>query len=291
MQENSDDNFKQNLDSQNQENSEGDFNNYGNEQIGNIGIGDIPQNLEKFGAMNRYPANINLNDPNLDKEDLKNLIFNENQNVVEEKSNKFLSFLDKYKESFGKYFNVELEDIKQKIKGSLIPLNKSFYQSIDIEADLYGPFWILTTIIFLISLIGNFSSYIYAEDKEKFVYDYNHVPHAILIIYGFGFGAPIILWLIMKFIFRIDIDLVTNICIYAYSYTILIPILLICIIPFKLISTLALLYFLLHSCTFLFYNMYLVIQQKAQKSKYVVLGLLGGIQLTLFFFLKFYFFG
>ncbi len=291
MQENSDDNFKQNLDSQNQENSEGDFNNHGNEQIGNIGIGDIPQNLEKFGAMNRYPANINLNDPNLDKEDLKNLIFNENQNVVEEKSNKFLSFLDKYKESFGKYFNVELEDIKQKIKGSLIPLNKSFYQSIDIEADLYGPFWILTTIIFLISLIGNFSSYIYAEDKEKFVYDYNHVPHAILIIYGFGFGAPIILWLIMKFIFRIDIDLVTNICIYAYSYTILIPILLICIIPFKLISTLALLYFLLHSCTFLFYNMYLVIQQKAQKSKYVVLGLLGGIQLTLFFFLKFYFFG
>ena len=291
MQENSDDNFKQNLDSQNQENSEGDFNNHGNEQIGNIGIGDIPQNLEKFGAMNRYPANINLNDPNLDKEDLKNLIFNENQNVVEEKSNKFLSFLDKYKESFGKYFNVELEDIKQKIKGSLIPLNKSFYQSIDIEADLYGPFWILTTIIFLISLIGNFSSYIYAEDKEKFVYDYNHVPHAILIIYGFGFGAPVILWLIMKFIFRIDIDLVTNICIYAYSYTILIPILLICIIPFKLISTLALLYFLLHSCTFLFYNMYLVIQQKAQKSKYVVLGLLGGIQLTLFFFLKFYFFG
>ena len=291
MQENSDDNFKQNLDSQNQENSEGDFNNHGNEQIGNIGIGDIPQNLEKFGAMNRYPANINLNDPNLDKEDLKNLIFNENQNVVEEKSNKFLSFLDKYKESFGKYFNVELEDVKQKIKGSLIPLNKSFYQSIDIEADLYGPFWILTTIIFLISLIGNFSSYIYAEDKEKFVYDYNHVPHAILIIYGFGFGAPVILWLIMKFIFRIDIDLVTNICIYAYSYTILIPILLICIIPFKLISTLALLYFLLHSCTFLFYNMYLVIQQKAQKSKYVVLGLLGGIQLTLFFFLKFYFFG
>ena len=166
------------------------INNHGNEQIGNIGIGDIPQNLEKFGAMNRYPANINLNDPNLDKEDLKNLIFNENQNVVEEKSNKFLSFLDKYKESFGKYFNVELEDIKQKIKGSLIPLNKSFYQSIDIEADLYGPFWILTTIIFLISLIGNFSSYIYAEDKEKFVYDYNHVPHAILIIYGFGFGAP-----------------------------------------------------------------------------------------------------
>ena len=165
------------------------------------------------------------------------------------------------------------------------------YQSILINADLYGPFWTFTTIIFLIALIGNFSSYIHAEDKENYIYDYTHVPHAIFIIYGFGFGAPFILWIIMKFLFKIDIDLITIMCVYGYSYTILIPILLICIIPFKFIATLALLYFLIHSCTFLFYNMYLVIQQKAQKSKYVVLGLLGGIQLLLFFFLKFYFFG
>ena len=290
MNENSEENennFNQNLDSQNQENSQNnDMQFNGEEQIGNL-----DQNLDRFGAVNRYPDNINMNNPNLNQNVLAKLIFNKDQNVVEEKTNKFLSFLDKYKESFGKYFDVEFNDIKQKIKGSLIPFNKSFYQSIETNSDLYGPFWIFTTIIFLIALIGNISSYMYSEDKDKFVYDYNHVPHAIFIIYGFGFGAPFILWLIMKFLFKIDIDLITNICIYGYSYTILIPILLICIIPLKLISTLALLYFLIHSCTFLFYNMYLVIQQKAQKSKYIVLGLLGGIQLLLFFFLKFYFFG
>ena len=294
MNENSEDNFKQSLDSQNQDNKNPDINfdvNGAKEQLENIGLGDVAQNLGKMGAMNRYQGNINLNDPNIDQNQLSNLMYNQNQHVVEEKSNKFLSFLDKYKETFGTYFNVELNDIQLKLKGSLIPLNKSFYQSIEIKADLYGPFWIFTTIIFLISLIGNFSSYIHAEDKEKFIYDYNHVPHAIFIIYGFGFGAPIILWLIMRFIFKIEIDLVTNMCIYGYSYTILVPILLICIIPFKLIATLALLYFLIHSCTFLFYNMYMVIEQKAPKSKYVVLGLLGGIQLMLFFFLKFYFFG
>ena len=289
MNENSEENennFNQNFDSQNQENSQNnDMQFNGEEQIG------MDKNLDQFGAVNRYPDNINMNNPNLNQNVLAKLIFNKDQNVVEEKSNKFLSFLDKYKESFGKYFDVELNDIKQKIKGSLIPFNKSFYQSIETNSDLYGPFWIFTTIIFLIALIGNISSYMHSEDKDKFVYDYNHVPHAIFIIYGFGFGAPFVLWLIMKFLFKIDIELITNICIYGYSYTILIPILLVCIIPFKLISTLALLYFLIHSCTFLFYNMYLVIQQKAQKSKYVVLGLLGGIQLLLFFFLKFYFFG
>ena len=282
MQENSNENNSQHyLDSQNNEAQSQE-----EERIEDVG-----HNFDQMGAMNRYPENININDPESNQNPLSNLMFNKDQNVVEEKSNKFLSFLDKYKESFGKYFNVEVSDIKQKLKGSLIPFNKSFYESIEINADLYGPFWIFTTIIFLIALIGNFSSYVHAEDKTKFLYDYNHVPHAIFIIYGFGFGAPIVLWIIMKFIFRIDIDLLTNLCIYGYSYTILIPILLVCIIPFKLVATLALLYFLIHSCTFLFHNMYLVIQQRAQKSKYVVLGLLGGIQLLLFFFLKFYFFG
>ena len=219
-----------------------------------------------------------------------NFYYDKNINITEEISNKAMGRLNKCLQFIGKYFNVELNDLKLKIKGAIIPFNKSFYQSIEINADLYGPFWIYTTIIFLIALIGNFTSYFQAEDKENYSYNYNHVPYAFFIIYGFGFGAPIALWIISKFIFRIDIDLLTNMCIYGYSYTILIPILLICIIPYKLISTLALLYFLIHSCTFLFYNMYLIIQQKAPKSKYFVLGLLGGVQLLLFLLLKFYFF-
>ena len=144
-------NFNQNLDSENQENynrEEGD----NNEQL--------EGNENQLEAMNRNP-NVQGQNP------LMKFIYNKNQNVVEEKSNQILSCLDKYKESFGKYFNVELNDIKLKLKGALIPFNKSFYQSIDINADLYGPFWIFTTIIFLIALIGNFSAYYHAEDKKN----------------------------------------------------------------------------------------------------------------------------
>ena len=219
-----------------------------------------------------------------------NFYYNQDRNVTQEISDKTMGYLNKCLESIGKYFNVEYHDLKLKLKGSIIPFNKSFYQSIMINTDLYGPFWTFTTIIFLIALIGNFSSYIHAEDKENFIYDYTHVPHAIFIIYGFGFGAPFILWFISRFIFRIDIDLITIMCVYGYSYTILVPILLICIIPYKFIATLALLYFLIHSCTFLFFNLYLIIQQKAPKAKYVVLALLGGVQFALFLLLKFYFF-
>ena len=91
--------FNQNFDSNNQENSQNndmEFN--GEEQIGNM-----DKNFDQFGEINRYPENVDMNNPNINQNVLAKLIFNKDQNVVEEKSNKFLSFLDKYKESFGKY--------------------------------------------------------------------------------------------------------------------------------------------------------------------------------------------
>ncbi len=111
MQENFDDNSKQSLDSRNQDYQ-------GDEHLGNNeDVGDINQNIDQMGSLNQYPGNINMNQPEMNPNPLENLMFNQNQNVVEEKSNKFLSFLDKYKESFGKYFDVELNDIKLKLKG------------------------------------------------------------------------------------------------------------------------------------------------------------------------------
>ncbi len=265
----------------NQENNDDFFDNQNNDfnQNNNENFNDFNNEENK----NDYQDN-EMNQPN------SNVQINKDSNATEQISNMTMGHLNKCLGFIGKYFDVELNDIKLKLKGAILPFNKSFYQSIEINADLYGPFWIFTTIIFLIALIGSFTNYMNSEDKEKFVYNYNHVPHAVFIIYGFGFGAPLALWIISKFIFRIDIDLITNMCVYGYSYAILIPVLLICIIPFKLVSTLSLLYFLIHSCAFLFYNMILIIQNKAPKSKFLVIGLIGGIQFTLFLLLKFYFF-
>ena len=276
---------------ENQDNFDDNFNPGNQEDLNGHDI-QLNPNRKKI-LPNRNLNQNNFDDQNEDNEMNKpkaNFYYDNERNVTEEISDATMKNMNKCLGSIGKYFNIELNDLKLKLKGAIIPFNKSFYQSIEINSDLYGPFWIFTTIIFLIALIGNVTSYFQAEDKENYVYNYNHVPHAVFIIYGFGFGAPFILWIISKFVFRIDIDLLTNMCVYGYSYTILVPILLICIIPSKLISTLALLYFLVHSCTFLFYNMYLIIQQKAPKSKYIVLGLLGGVQFVLFLLLKFYFF-
>lgn len=267
-------------------NNQFDFNNNNNLSDDNGEIKFIPG---KKKILNNPNLNENIEIQN-DNNPESSFHYNENANITEEVSNKTVGVVNKFLDRLGKYFNVELSDLKSKLKGAIIPLNKSFYQSIEVNSDLYGPFWTFTTIIFLLAVVGNFSSYTALEDKTKYYYNFNFVPHAALIIYGFGFGAPIAVWLVSKFMFKIDINLLTNMCVYGYSYVVLIPVLLICIVPIGLIQTLALIYFLAHSCTFLFYNMYLIIQQKAPKSKFIVLGILGGIQFILFLTLKFYFF-
>jgi len=213
---------------------------------------------------------------------------NGNANITEEVSNVTVNYINNYLSFISKYFDVELKDIISKLKGAIIPLNKSFYESIEEKPELYGPFWTFTTIIFLITVTGNLNGYL--SSNNNFSSNFDFMPYAALFIYGFGFGVPLLIYLVSKFGFKVDIDFVSNLCVYGYSFVILIPILFVCVVPSDFLETIFLIYYLVHSSIFLFYNVYLLISEKAPKAKYPILGILGGFQLILFFSLKFYFF-
>src|SRR5689334_12080625 len=84
----------------------------------------------------------------------------------------------------GKYFNVEVDDIRQKLIASIIPMNKGFHELAEKNPDLYGPFWIYTTLIFLVTFAGNLSNYISVDDvaKEHFSYNFNFIPNAAMFV-------------------------------------------------------------------------------------------------------------
>ena len=152
---------------ENPDNLDDNFNS-GNQE--NLNDHDIQLNPNRKKIL----PNRNLNQNDFDEKDRNNEMnhpgenfYHDNErNVTEEISDATMKNMNKCLGSIGKYFNVELNDLKLKLKGAIIPFNKSFYQSIEINGDLYGPFWIFTTIIFLIALIGNISSYFHAEDKK-----------------------------------------------------------------------------------------------------------------------------
>lgn len=70
------------------------------------------------------------------------------------------------------------------------------------KPDLYGPFWILTTLIAILAILGNLGRYfdLVADGNTKnYEANFNFVPTAATVIYTAGFGLPLALKLLMKF--------------------------------------------------------------------------------------------
>ena len=125
---------------------------------------------------------------------------------------------------FKKYFKIKTKEVERRLILSLKPLNNSFYEEALNNPDLYGPFWIYTTLIFAIASGGSLSKY-FQNSNDNFFQKF--IPSASLIIYIMGFGFPLLLFASMKF-FGEKIPYFTHVCIYGYSFSCFIPIMLIC---------------------------------------------------------------
>ena len=185
------------------------------------------------------------------------------------------------------YFKVTFNDIKTRIICSFIPIRNDFYKIAINSPDLYGPFWIYTTLIYVIAA-GGALSYYFTNSANNYFQMF--VPIAGSILYSFGFGFPFALWLAMK-IFKIDMRYVSLICIYGYSLCCLIPVLILCSTGFGWIQWIFLTYGILNSTAFVLINLWNLIKELEKRNKYTFLGILCGGQFILFLILKFYFFG
>ena len=76
---------------------------------------------------------------------------------TEKKSSKYNSGLGLISiEYWQTYFDVNQEEIKQRILASLNPISPQFSSLISEKPDLYGPFWICSFLIFMLVIGGNF---------------------------------------------------------------------------------------------------------------------------------------
>jgi len=73
------------------------------------------------------------------------------------------------------YFNVENHDIRSRLLHSLVPFNPKFYDIIESNPDLYGPFWISTTLILTIAASGSLNKYLHVCNLFINInFDYNN---------------------------------------------------------------------------------------------------------------------
>lgn len=186
------------------------------------------------------------------------------------------------------YFKITYKDVKQRVISSFKPINNSFFEIAQSKPDLYGPFWIYTTLIYVIAAGGALSYYFTKSNSQNYFQLF--VPVAGTILYTFGFGFPLAFWLCLKF-FGVLLKYVTVICIYGYSLTCFIPVLIICSCGFGWVQWLFLTYAILNSTGFVLINLWNLIKGMENKKKYIFIGVLVTCQLIFYLTVKLYFFG
>ncbi|XP_014519119.1 protein YIPF1 homolog [Vigna radiata var. radiata] len=129
------------------------------------------------------------------------------------------------------YFDVDTSDVLERIVDSLFPFRGSFNEKTATNPDLYGPFWICTTLIFVAASIGTFVTYVAHKLKSKeWDYDINLVTWSAGLFYGYVTIVPLCLYVILKY-FSAPAGLVQLFCLYGYSLFVFIPALCMSIVP------------------------------------------------------------
>lgn len=133
-------------------------------------------------------------------------------------------------EYYSKYFDVDTSDVLERMLESILPRGQ-FMDKIGTNPDLYGPFWIATTVIFALfatsSIAGSISAY---TDKRDYNYDMTLLSIAVSTVYSYQTALPGVLWGMARY-FGCPIGFLELIDLYGYSMAVWIPVSLLCIIP------------------------------------------------------------
>mgnify|MGYP000903969165 CR=1 FL=1 len=102
-------------------------------------------------------------------------------------------------EYWQQYFRISQEEVWLRIVQSVKPLKPEFLRISQSNPDLYGPFWIMTTIIVLVSLSGNLARFFRHWEEAKFEFRLELVRYALVVVYGYGLIYPTLLGILLRF--------------------------------------------------------------------------------------------
>jgi hypothetical protein len=202
----------------------------------------------------------------------------------------YKSWIDRYLCCFNwlkKYFQITTKDFFNRILWSIIPFNSKFYDAIEKSPDFYGPFWIYTSFIVLVSSCGSLTRTIQGHREQNFFQEF--IPTAAILMYFVGFGVPLLISVLTK-IFGAKISVAPVICIYGYSYTIFLPIIIVCSIPNNLLQWILLAYGIVSSTSLIIMNLSKGLASMDKGKKIVIIIIILIFQVIIFVMLKLYFF-
>jgi hypothetical protein len=205
-------------------------------------------------------------------------------------------------------FDVDTVQVLNRVKGSLLPRPRgAFFELIAANPDLYGPFWVATTLIFAMAITGNLASYLAfvpstmapygtVDKPSRWQYDFSQLTVAGSVIYSYVTLLPLLFWLLLRY-YEASKKLADVLCIYGYTMAVFVPISVLCVLPSNLLRWLLVLLGGAISSIFLLSNFHAHLadcfpygEGDAKKKTYSLLGLMLGFHIVLVFVFKVYFF-
>ena len=129
--------------------------------------------------------------------------------------------------------------------------------------------------------------------EEEFDYDINHLLNAAYICCGFAFVLPAILWMTTQCCMGMKaLTLAEWVCLYGYSLVPFLPVTVICIIPFGIVSWVLLAVATAASCLLVVRNVShpLLANDVGQAKAQPIILIILGTHIVFFLFLKFSFY-
>ncbi|KAJ8597689.1 Yip1-domain-containing protein [Rhizopogon salebrosus TDB-379] len=136
------------------------------------------------------------------------------------------------------YFDVDTATVLKRCYTTLLPTSSSYLTVLTPSADLYGPFWVPTTLILALflssSLAASISSYLSAEGAA-YEYNFGLLSLAATIVYAYAFAVPVLLWLALRYIGVGEWGVAEALGVWGYSLFVWVPVSILCVIPVPLL--------------------------------------------------------
>eukprot|EP01017_Pseudomicrothorax_dubius_P025211 TRINITY_DN269_c0_g1_i3.p1 TRINITY_DN269_c0_g1~~TRINITY_DN269_c0_g1_i3.p1 ORF type:complete len:247 (+),score=59.44 TRINITY_DN269_c0_g1_i3:166-906(+) len=192
---------------------------------------------------------------------------------------------------YRQFFKITSADVATRIKYAFVPFSNKFAEHTEDSADLWGPFWIQTTLIFVLAVCANITRFlkIKTEKLDDFKYELNFVPAAAGAVYFFGFIYPLLLTLLMK-CFGSKGGFIQTICVMGYGMVVFIPVCFLCLIQHDKLQWALVGYGGINSALFLFNNLANDMRRMNQSQRFVILAFAFAVQVALIITFKLKFF-
>ncbi|XP_042354436.1 protein YIPF1 [Plectropomus leopardus] len=195
-----------------------------------ISIEDDDIQPERKGKAAGFSPDVNDEDP-LASDDKAELLSGQKKSVP------FWTF-----EYYQRFFDIETHHVRERIIGSMLPWpGKNFiHLYLRRNPDLYGPFWICTTLVFAIAISGNISNFLvhFGQPHYKYTPEFQKVTIAATVIFSYAWFVPLALWGFLlwrnnKIMNLVSYSFMEIVCVYGYSLAIYIPAVVLWILPFE----------------------------------------------------------